>query len=294
MLLQVYLQVLAFVAFASGCFFLSYGIDVSFEDLEITHFIYLLFPFITTFPELTVFVYGLLSGKAGTEVATGTVLGEPFIVMTAGLLAYKLWIKRPLKMDRGSNASLVTFVLASVLFFISYYVFRYASAFMIVLFIAYEYITQKAFKKEKYQNIRKKPLIYTAAGLVLLSLTGKYVVDSTIYLAQLLSLQPSLISFLIIPLISSAPEIAAPFVFSNRKEKEQIASLIAELPLTMSIYPGLLMLAGRFSVPFPVILGIIITLFQALILMFEEKAGKNVTLFSSILFLAAFIIALKI
>ncbi|MDP8023099.1 MAG: hypothetical protein ACP5LF_02435 [Nitrososphaeria archaeon] len=292
--MQVYLQVLAFAAFVTGCFFLSYGIDISFEDQEITHFIYLLFPFITTFPELTVFVYGLFSGRAGTEVATGAVLGEPFIVMTAGLFAYKLWIKRPLKTDSGSNASLITFVLTSALFFISYYVFRYASALMIVLFIAYMYVTQKAFKKEKCQSIRKKPLAYTAAGLVLLSITGKYVVDSTVYLAQLLNAQPSLISFLIIPLISSAPEIAAPFVFSKRKEKEQIASLIAELPLTMSIYPGLLMLLGSLSVPFPILLGIAITVLQSFIIMFEEKAGKNLTLFSSILFLVLFIIALKL
>jgi Ca2+/Na+ antiporter len=116
LLLQVYLQVLAFIAFAAGCFTLSYGIDLSFESHEITHFIYFLFPFITTFPELTVYVYGLFSGKAGAEVAIGTALGEPFIVMTVGLLAYKLFTKRPLKMDNGSRDSLLTFIFASVIF----------------------------------------------------------------------------------------------------------------------------------------------------------------------------------
>ncbi|MFP3261702.1 MAG: hypothetical protein RXP28_02480 [Nitrososphaeria archaeon] len=291
--MQVYLQVLAFIAFATGCFSLSYGIDLSFENHEITHFIYFLFPFITTFPELTVYVYGLFSGKAGTEVAIGTVLGEPFIVMTVGLLAYKLFTKRPLKMDSGSRASLLTFIFESVLFFISYYLFRYASVLLIFLFVFYEYVAQKAFKGEKHESLRKTPLLYTAAGLVLLSLTGKYVVNSTVYLAKFLSVQPSLISFLVIPLISSAPEIVAPFVFSKRKEQEQIASLIAELPLVMSVYPGLLMLVENITVSFPLALGIGISLLQAVLLISEEKIKKNITAFTSFIFLALFIITLR-
>jgi Ca2+/Na+ antiporter len=293
LLLQVYLQVLAFIAFAAGCFTLSYGIDLSFESHEITHFIYFLFPFITTFPELTVYVYGLFSGKAGAEVAIGTALGEPFIVMTVGLLAYKLFTKRPLKMDSGSRDSLLTFIFASVIFFISFYIFRYASVFLILLFVVYEYVAQKAFKREKHESLRKTPLIYTFAGLFLLSLTGKYVVDSTVYFAKLLSLPPSLISFLVIPLISSAPEIVAPFVFSKRKEQEQIASLIAELPLTMSVYPGLLMLVENISVPFPLALGIGISLSQAVLFILEEKTEKNITTFTSFIFLALFIITLR-
>jgi hypothetical protein len=122
--------------------------------------------------------------------------------------------------------------------------------------VFYEYLAQKAFKGEKHESLRKTPLLYTAAGLVLLSLTGKYVVNSTVYLAKFLSVQPSLISFIVIPLISSAPEIVAPFVFSKRKEQEQIASLIAELPLVMSVYPGLLMLVENITVSFPLALGI--------------------------------------
>ncbi len=196
-------------------------------------------------------------------------------------------------MDRGSRMSLLTFVFASGLFFVSYYVFRYASAIMLVLFIAYEYAAQNAFKTETHGHVKKTPFMYTAAGLVLLFLTGRYVVDSTVYLAQRLSVQPSLISFLIIPLISSAPEIAAPFVFSKRKEQEQIASLIAELPLTMSVYPGLLMLVESVSVPFPVALGISVSLFQAVLLIYEGKIGKDITLFTSFVFLVFFIIALR-
>ncbi len=291
--MQVYLQVLAFGAFALGCFFLSYGIDESFEKTQITHFIYFLFPLITTFPELTVFAYGLISGNAGTKVAIGTVLGEPFIVMTLGLLAYKLWIKKPLKMDKGSSMSLLTFVFVAGLFLLSSYVFRYISVIMLGLFTVYEYEVLKAFKKEKYENIRRNPLIYTAVGLAILLLTGRYVVDSTINLAELLNVQPSLISFLIIPIISSAPEMISPFVFLKRKEQEQIASLIAELPFAMGVYPGLFMLAESLSVPFPIALGIVFSILQAVFLIYEEKAKKNITLFSSAVFLASFIIILK-
>jgi hypothetical protein len=94
-------------------------------------------------------------------------------------------------------------------------------------------------------------------------------------------------------LISSAPEIVAPFVFSKRKEQEQIASLIAELPLTMSIYPGLLMLVENISVPFPLALGIGISLSQAVLFILEEKTEKNITTFTSFIFLALFVITLR-
>ncbi|MGC8599815.1 MAG: hypothetical protein ACP5LX_01980 [Nitrososphaeria archaeon] len=290
--MQPYLQLLSFVVFTFGCFFLSYGIDVSFKDLKITHFLYLLFPFITTFPELAIFVYGIFWGIKGTEVAIGTVLGEPFIVMSMGLFIYKLWTKRPLKTDKGSRSSLLTFVLVSGFFFISYFVSRYFSILMIVSLVVYEYLSQKAFKKENYTKIKKIPLFYTLFGLAIITLTGKYVVESTVSLAEYFKVQPSIISFILIPLISSAPELMAPFVFSNRDETEQIASLIAELPITMSIYPTLLFLFAGLEIASPLILGVAISTLQAIFLISEEKTGKNITVVTSIFFLMVFCIIL--
>ena len=275
--------------FVIASFLVSYGIERALEEGNISDFLYFLFPFITTTPELFVFAYGLTLGKSGTAVSIGTVLGEPFIVLTLGILAYKALKKGPIEREPRSQRTLVFFFALSALFIFSYYVVRLGLLALAVVFLIYEASLMLGFKGTKLKVSDASAFGYTAAGIVMLGLTGKYVTETVISISSFLKIHPALTSFILVPAVSSLPELIAPFVFKSRKSEERLSPLLSELPISVGLYPPFLIFSASFSVPLKVVVGLVLSMIQSLIIICEERRGLSFSHISGALLFLAFI-----
>jgi len=288
-MLQALYYSLSALAFTAGSFLISYGIDVSFELEELSPLLYFIFPFLTSFPELAVVALGIAAGRSGPEVSLGTALGEPFAVLTIGVLLFKLSHGESITGDSGLETALYSFLIMDVLLLISAFV-RLAACSLFVAFAIYEILVFREFRRRTYSP-RGWTILLSLAGAILVAVSAEGVVMGIIYMSEALSIQPALVSYFIIPLMSALPEILAPFVLRRREKKERLASLFSELPIEMSLYAGAVLLFSSSYLPQALLFGIAVSGLQGALVLLEHRTRIRVTLYSSVLLYVLYALA---
>ncbi|MEL9998898.1 MAG: hypothetical protein QXG55_03275 [Thermoplasmata archaeon] len=277
-------------------------------------------PLFSSFPELIVFIIALIfvGGIDGEGVAIGTVLGEPFIVSTISLsiifitIIIKMYSDK--KFEYFINVEKVLYIpyLFITIFFSSLLIPAYINLFhfeigliLIISYAIYFYIIGKK-EGEKFEevegipyfsrftNVKVGTVLQLLISFILLYFGSKTLVSSIIEYSHLIGISSMTLSIVIVPIATAMPETMISMIWAlKRKYTLAIYSIIGEIILCSSIYPGLAMLIVPWALNKDAIISIIFTSIISFIYLIFSIRGK-IPIFIFILGLIMFFIFLII
>jgi cation:H+ antiporter len=215
-------------------------------------------PILTSVPELVVILYALIAyhGSRGSEVAEGTVIGEPFLVSTLMLpllVAFSL-----LRGRRGLSAEgellmpLVVFVaifpsVAAPELLADSKAKYLAAALLMATYVVFASVQGRAgeplAEPFKLSFIGRAGIAWGFLQLSL-SLAGLYVgaevlVRGVVAASYHLGLSPFEVSVLLVPLATAVPESSVAFLWELRgHDSLAVGALIGEMVLYATVYPA--------------------------------------------------------
>ena len=238
MFLDFILMLMGFVLVIKGADLLVDGATALARKLSVSDLMVglTIVAFGTSLPELSVNVFASLKGS--TDIAIGNVLGSNianiFLILGISGIIYPLvvtkgtvWKEIPLSLLAAvllgilTNDRLIDNAEGSILTRIDGLVFL--SFFVVFLYysfgIAKHLEVSEAFVPGKKHSF-KKISVMVAAGLLVLILGGKFVVDGAVGLAIALGISQSLIGLTIVAVGTSLPELATSAVAAYKKNPE--------------------------------------------------------------------------
>jgi cation:H+ antiporter len=235
-------------------------------------------PIFTSLPELVVIIVALLfiGSGSGSEIAVGTIIGEPFMVSAIGfpIMATILLLAA----GRNGNREDLDAVLPKIFVFIGltfpimlvpFYFHFTAVRVSVAIILIFLYVIFLRFvkgsglveeePKVKIENL-KLLVLALVIGIILLLAGSTILVGGINSLATELNVNRELLSILIIPIGGIAPETMNSFIWASRgKMNLAIGSLIGEELLFATLYPALGIIASQWGITSQGILAIVLT-----------------------------------
>jgi cation:H+ antiporter len=258
-------------------------------------------PFFSSFPELIVFIIGIafVGGKSGDEVAIGTVLGEPFIVSTVSysfifaviILSMFLHKNFNFKINVEKNLFLpylfITVLFSSLLIPAYFGSFHFEIGLILILFyLIYFYLIRKlegeGFEEEfekpylsYFMNINLSVIIQLIVSFSMLYFGSKLLVSSIIDISNSFGISALTLSIVIVPIATALPETMISMIWAYKgKYSLAIYSLIGEIILCSSIYPGIALIFIPWSLNTGAVVSIISTVIVSFTYLISSIRGK--------------------
>ncbi len=259
-------------------------------------------PILTSLPELTVIVVALVhGGTTGYEISIGTVIGEPFMASTiiypmlilVALIAY-LKGKRQSPKLRPSREVLIPFIVFTSLFplvLIPHYISNIILKILIGIILLSSYFVYviissrygMTMNAEYCENILLSKLVKNTciASIVQLFLSTSLIyfgserlVKGIIDISRLLSIDPQLLSIIIIPSVSALPESVVGLVWAYKgRDSLAIESVVGEKVLYSTFYPGITIFLTKWVLKLSAVFCIIYTTAISLIMIYYIARG---------------------
>lgn len=177
----------------------------------------------TSLPELIISVIAAIQGNATitiTNVLGSSIANIGFIMAITAIFGAVYIQRKSLKFDIPlSVSSVVLFLL--ILFLSKGLITWVYGVVLIILFVGYFLFRYFKLKKEESENSlpnhTKISIPFLLLGLLLLSIGGKFCVDSAIELANLLNISQGFIGFTILSVGSSLPELIVSVIALKKK-----------------------------------------------------------------------------
>ncbi|MEM0129992.1 MAG: hypothetical protein QW100_01110 [Thermoplasmatales archaeon] len=213
----------------------------------------LLSPFFTALPELIIVAEAIvLVGKSpGSEIAAGTIIGEPFMVSSIGIPAAVITLSlsgRRKNVERIENSipkiimllGLVFPVMLIPHFFRGYFVRVAVSLFLVIVYGISILLWRGKKEVEGNDMAMNKILILVIVGLSLLLFGSTLLVNSINEFADQSGIGRELMGILIIPVGTIVPETMNSLVWASRsKTNLSISALLGEEMMFATIFPAI-------------------------------------------------------
>ncbi|MHC1632046.1 MAG: calcium/sodium antiporter [Methanotrichaceae archaeon] len=205
----------------------------------------------TSLPELSASLIAMLEGSGHPEIVVGNVLGSNVanigLALGSAAMFYRIYI------DRNIIETDLPFLLASVLaMFVAFIDFRitwFEGLFMILMYLSFicHEISQHQ-KNDVKSNERFKPkyIVVFVTGMVLLYLGAKYMILSILAIAVTFSLSETIISFILVALGTSLPEMSTSIIAAKDGRGDiAVGDIIGSNAFNALIIPGVSSLVGN-------------------------------------------------
>lgn len=252
-------------------------------------------PIFTSLPELIVILTALIlvGNVSGSEIAAGTIIGEPFLVSAIGfpIMAIAMLAAR----RKGSGERLDAVMPKTMIFvglvlpimiipslFQSWPVRILIAAFLVIIYLLFaRFVRQESLEESEFivGEIRNRTalIFLIATGTVLLVAGSAILVRSVDNLAFQTGINRELIAILIIPIATIVPETLNSVIWGAKlKTNLAVGALLGEETFFATIYPMLAILASRWVITENGIVAIFLTsLFSIAIGLFTYKFRQN-------------------
>ncbi|MGC9137942.1 MAG: sodium:calcium antiporter [Thermoplasmata archaeon] len=243
-------------------------------------------PVFSSFPELLVFIISIVfvGGKSGHDVAIGTVLGEPFIVSTVSysfifiVIIISMLLKGEFRFTFDVEKNLyLPYLFISILFtsllipaYLSLYHLEMGIIFIIFYFVYFYLIKRmggEGFEDEfdkpylsSFMNINLAAALQLIISFVMLYFGSRMLVSSIIGISYSLGISSLTLSIVIVPVATALPETMISMIWAYKgKYSLAIYSVIGEIILCSSIYPGIALITIPWALNENAIISIIST-----------------------------------
>lgn len=273
-------------------------------------------PVFSSFPELIVFLIAIafVGGKSGDEVAIGTVIGEPFVVSTVSFTLIFIVIILSMIMRREFSFSFqveknlylpylfITILFSSLLIPAYYGSYHFEIGLTLILFyLLYFYLVKRiggeGFEDEfeapilsRFMNMTSAAAIQLLISFIMLYFGSRMLVSSIIELSISLGISALTLTIVIVPVATAMPETIISIIWAyKRKYSLAIYSLIGEIILCSSIYPGIALIFIPWALNTSAVISIIFTATVSTIYLISSIRGR-IHVFSFLFGLLLFIL----
>lgn len=263
-------------------------------------------PIFTTLPPLVVIILALvvIGSEPGSEIAAGTIIGEPFMVSAVGfpIVAITLLISKRRGRQEELDAVLpkmfifmgLVFPIMLIPLFFNLLAIRISVAILLVfLYIVFlRFIKGGARNEEaidaKIADLRLLILI-AISGMVFLLAGSAVLVTGINSLALKANVNHELLTILIVPIGTIAPETMNSLIWASRgKTNLALGALTGEEMVFATLYPALGILASQWIITVDGILAIALTSFFSILIGLISLKFRN-ALFVFLIFFASFV-----
>ncbi|MEM0133918.1 MAG: hypothetical protein QXU18_01635 [Thermoplasmatales archaeon] len=235
-------------------------------------------PIFTSLPELTVIVLALLfvGERSGSEIAAGTIIGEPFMVSAIGFPIVALTLifaKRKGKLeeiDKILSKMLIFMGLVFPIILIPLYFSSIPARIIVAILLVTLYFVflklvrgERDFEEEakevKIKNISLL-VLFLVGGVILLLGGSSILVTAIDKLSVQIGVNRELITILLVPIGTIVPETMNAIIWaSRRKTSLAIGAMVGEEIFFVTLFPALGILASQWIVTSDGILAIALT-----------------------------------
>ncbi len=234
-------------------------------------------PIFTSMPELVVIIVALviIGNGSGSEIADGTIIGEPFVISAIGFPIVALILLAAKRKGNRDDLDAVlpkmfiflgiTFPIMLIPFYFHLVVVRILVAMLLIfLYVVFLRLIKGSGFVEEEPDIRiansKLLILALIAGVVFLLAGSTILVRGINSLAAEINVNRELLSILIIPIGGTAPETMNSFIWASRgKTNLAIGALTLEELLFATFYPALGIIASQWVITHNGILAIGLT-----------------------------------
>ncbi len=266
-------------------------------------------PIFTALPELVIILLALLlvGNKSGSEIAAGTIIGEPFMVSALGfpIVALTLLLARKGKIegiDPVLSKTLIyvglVFPLMLIPFFFNFLYAKISVAILLVFLyvVFFRFIGGKESFEEEATNFKIDSLALLAllivVGLGLLLGGSTAIVRGINNLSIQTGINQELITILLVPIGTIVPETMNAVIWASRgKTSLAIGAMAGEEMYFATFFPALGILASQWVITFNGIIAILLTSSFSIVLGLVSYKFRN-AVYVFILYLASLLIFL--
>lgn len=234
-------------------------------------------PIFTAMPELIIIIIALVAigNKSGSEIAAGTIIGEPFMVSAIGfpIMAIALllspWKKSRESLDPVLPMSLIfiglVFPIMLIPRFFNFVAVRVAVAIsLVLLYVLFLHLIRGKESTEEALNIRiggsGTLVMMLVVGVALLLVGSTALVRGIDSLSNAINVNRELITILIVPIGTIVPETMNSVVWASKgKANLAVGALTGEEIFFVTFFPALGILASQWVVTTNGILAISLT-----------------------------------
>lgn len=291
LIIEILLFVVGFVLLIKGADLLVEGASSIAKSFNISQIVIglTIVSFGTSAPELVVNVLASVSGSS--DITIGNVVGSNIanillILGVAGVIypihtqKNTVWKEIPFAV----LSSIVLLIISNDLFFYSgdNFISR-GDGLLLLLFMGIFLTYVFAISKENNDTVeeiklmpRKKSIIYIILGLVGLIFGGKFIVDSAITIARMLSVSESVIGFTLVAIGTSLPELATSAVAAYKKNSDiAIGNVVGSNIFNIFFIMGVSAVVTPIPFNGNLNIDLIFLVFVSLILFFSMFTGKK-------------------
>jgi cation:H+ antiporter len=234
-------------------------------------------PIFTSMPELVVIIVALvvIGSGPGSEIADGTIIGEPFMVSAIGFPIVAIILLAARRKENRDDLDAVLpkmFIFLGITFpimLVPFYFHLTAVRILVAVLLVLLYLTFLRFIKgsglvEEDSNIKiansKLLVLVLITGIIFLLVGSTILVRGINSLAAEVNINRELLSILIIPIGGMAPETMNSFIWASRgKTNLAIGALTGEELLFATLYPALGIIASQWAITHHGIVAITLT-----------------------------------
>lgn len=251
-------------------------------------------PIFTSLPELAVILIALLfvGRTSGSEIAAGTIIGEPFMVSALGFPIVALTLlfarkKRRLEEIDGTLSKMLIFmglifpIILVPHFFSSVYVRPVVAVLLVILFIVFlKLVRGKGNFEEEASDFKIKTgamfALILALGIGLLLGGSSLLVTGIDNLSQQIGVNRELITILLVPLGTIVPETMNAVIWAYRgRTSLAIGAMVGEEIFFVTLYPVIGILASQWVITTDGILAVGLTSSFSAVLGFITYRSRN-------------------
>jgi len=208
-------------------------------------------PLFTSLPELIIVIEAIIivGSGPGSEIAAGTIIGEPFMVSSIGIpAAAVILLSRKGKIEMlDSSLSKISILLGLIfpVMLIPHFVNSvsariFTSAVLVAIYFAFVLLWRGEGESSATLISNRYLALLTAAGVVLLLAGSTVLVESINRFSGLYGVSRELMSILLIPVGTIMPEVMNSLIWAVRsKTNLAIGALLGEELLFTTIYPAI-------------------------------------------------------
>jgi cation:H+ antiporter len=266
-------------------------------------------PIFTALPELVIILLALLlvGNKSGSEIAAGTIIGEPFMVSALGfpIVALTLLLVRKRKIesiDPVLSKTLIytglVFPLMLVPFFFNFLYARISVAILLVFLyiVFFRFVGSKESFEGEATNFKIDSLalltLLIVVGLAFLLGGSAAIVKGINSLSIQTGINQELITILLVPIGTIVPETMNAVIWASRgKTSLAIGAMAGEEMYFATFFPALGILASQWVITFNGIIAILLTSSFSIFLGLVSYRFRN-AVYVFILYLASLLIFL--
>lgn len=141
----------------------------------------------------------------------------------------------------------------------------------VVLIIIYIFYTRYMLKKEKieaplYKLLLKNPILQPFISVICLAFGAELLVNGIVELRSMLSVDKTALTVIIVPIATVVPESVVGLIFLfKERDSEGVSAVIGEKALYDTIFPGIALTAGIYSLEISALLAIILSIIVSII-----------------------------